>query len=29
MEDEKASGNDDVPADVLKLFGGDSLKLTK
>jgi hypothetical protein len=29
MEDEKAAGNDDVPGDVLILFGEDSLKLTK
>ena len=29
MEDEKATGNDDVPGDVLRLFGEDSLKLNK
>ena len=29
MEDEKAIGNDDVPGDVLRLFGEDSLKLNK
>ena len=29
MEDEKATGNDDVLGDALKLFGEDSPKLTK
>jgi hypothetical protein len=29
MGDEKATTGDDVPGDVLKLFGEDGLKLTK
>jgi len=29
MEDEKATGNDDVPGDVLRLFREDGLSLTK
>jgi hypothetical protein len=29
MEDDKATGKDDVPGDVLKLFGEDGLQLTK
>jgi hypothetical protein len=29
MEDEKATGNDDIPGVVLKLFGEDGHKLTK
>jgi len=29
MEDEEATGNYDVPEDVLRLFGEDGHKLTK